>query len=385
MKFDKKDYVYVWSKITRYFHWLLVVCIVITFVSSAFESAFLIHISFGIIAGGLLTFRLIWGFTGPKYAKFKSFDFSLSDLFYYLTRLFKDKKNYIGHNPAASWATILLIVFGFFATVSGVFLLGASEHRGLFSFIPSSFASIAYSVHNLSIQVIGIVAIIHIVGALLEHFVHKTDTVPSMIHGYKRVKAKSITTTTFQKKFGLFAIVFSVFLGLFSYMLPQLSIMTKNYDAVVYAEQNPQFAKQCSECHNLFSPTFLTTKMWNIVLEDKKEHFRKDLTQDVPDFEAIKEYILNNTAKTSNTEISRGIIESTKNKNIYRISRTRYWKNIHKQIPRDTYKHPYIKSKSNCQACHNNFGKTNYINDEDITLENFSISEKIPIYLHLNQ
>lgn len=385
MNYNKNGYVYVWSKITRYFHWLLVLCIAVTFVSSAFESAFLLHISFGIVAGGLLTFRLIWGFTGPTYAKFKNFDFSLSDLFYYLTRLFKDKKNYVGHNPAASWATILLILFGFVATVSGVFLLGASEDRGLFSFLSPLFADLAYNIHILSIQIIGVVAIIHIIGALLEHFVHKTDTVPSMIHGYKRVKAKPIKTTSFQKKFGLFAVLFSVFLGIFSYLFPQVSIMTKNYHEVIYVEQNPIFAKQCSECHNLYSPTFLTKKMWNIVLADKKKHYMKDLTKDVSDFDSIKKYILKNTAETSDTEISRGVVKSTKNKNIYRLSRTRYWKNIHKQIPRSAYKHPYIKSRSNCKACHKNFGKTNYINDEDISLENFSTEEAINIYLHLNR
>ena len=385
MNYNKNDYVYVWSKITRYFHWLLVVCIAITFLSSAFENAFLIHISFGIVAGGLLTFRLIWGFTGPKYAKFKNFDFSLSDLFYYLTRLFKDKRNYIGHNPAASWATIFLILFGFFATVSGVVLLGASEHRGIFSFLSPQFASLAYKIHILSIQIIGIVAIIHIVGALLEHFVHKTDTVPSMIHGYKRVKAQPIKTTAFQKKFGLFAVVFSLFLGIFSYSFPQTSIMTKNYHEVIYAKQNPKFAKQCSECHNLYSPTFLTKKMWNVVLVEKEKHYKKDLTKDVPDFEKIKEYILKNTAETSNTEISRGVVKSTKNKNIYRVSRTKYWKDIHKQIPRYAYKHPFIKSKSNCKACHQDFGKTNYINDEDIMLKDFSTSKAINIYLHLNK
>lgn len=122
---------YVWTKITRYFHWILVVCIAITFISAKFENGLLVHIAFGSIAGGLLTFRLIWGFMGPTYAKFSHFNFSPYDLGYYLTNLFKDRKIYAGHNPAASWATVLLIIFGFFCTVSGVFLVGSEEDRGL--------------------------------------------------------------------------------------------------------------------------------------------------------------------------------------------------------------------------------------------------------------
>ncbi len=375
--------VYIWSKITRYFHWILVVCIAVTFISSAFENAFLIHISFGVIAGGLLTFRLLWGFIGPFYAQFRNFDFSFRDLFSYFTKLFKDTKVYTGHNPAASWATILLIIFGFFCTLSGVVLLGSQEDRGLFTFLPSSLTPLAHQIHIISKNVVGIVAIIHITGATLEHFWHKSDTVTSMIHGYKNIDAKPIQVTKFQNYLGTFAIVFSLWVGLFSYFFPQISIMTKNYHEVVYETQNPNFAKECSECHNLISPTFMTKDMWEIALSNQKEHFNKDLTKDVPNFNSIKKYILSNSAETSDTEISQGIIKTTTGKNKYRITKTRYWRDIHAVIPRDTFKHPNIESKSNCKACHENFGKTNYINDEDISLKYFSNEKAIEIYLKL--
>jgi len=375
--------VYIWSRVTRYFHWILVVCIAITFASSYFENAFLIHISFGVLAGGLLTFRLLWGFVGPFYALFKNFDFSFKDLFYYFTKLFKDKKIYAGHNPAASWATILLILFGFFCTVSGVILLGAQEDRGIFTFFPSSMTPLALQIHIISKNIVGIVAIIHIIGATLEHFWHKSDTVTSMIHGYKNIDAKPIEVTKFQNYLGVSAIIFSLFVGLFSYLFPQISIMTKNYHEIEYAKDNPTFAKECSECHNLYSPTFMTKDMWNIALDNPKKHFKKNLNKDVLHFESIKKYILKNSAESSNTEISQGIIKSTKGKIKYRITKTRYWRDLHKQIPRNAYKHPLIKSKSNCIACHKNFGKSNYINDEDISLKQFTNKESIKIYLKL--
>lgn len=382
MKTDKP--VYIWSKTTRYFHWILVVCIAVTFASSYFENAFLIHISFGVLAGGLLTFRLLWGFVGPFYALFRNFDFSFKDLFYYFTKLFKDKKIYAGHNPAASWATILLIIFGFLCTLSGIILLGSQEDRGIFSFLHPSLTPMALKIHIFSKNVVGIVAIIHIIGATLEHFWHKSGTVTSMIHGYKNINAKPIETTKIQNYLGTFAIVFSLFVGLFSYFFPQISIMTKNYHQIEYTKDNPTFAKECSECHNLYSPTFMTKKMWEIALDDETSHFKKDLRKDVPNFISIKKYILKNSAETSNTEISQGIIKSTKGKVKYRITKTRYWRDIHKYIPRNIYKNEKIKSKSNCQACHKNFGKTNYINDEDISLKHLSIKDSIKIYLHVN-
>lgn len=376
---------YIWSKVTRYFHWILVVCIAFTFASALFENGLLLHIVFGSIAGGLLTFRLVWGFVGPTHAKFVNFNFSLSDLFYYLTNLFKDRKIYAGHNPAASWATVLLIIFGFFCTISGVLLMGSEEDRGLFSFIPVSYHEIFFQIHVISKNIVGVVALIHIVGAFLEHFWHKTKIINTMIDGYKNLDIPDIKTTFFQKAFGTFAIIVSIFMGVFTLVSPNYSLMSKNTHEVFYHEDNPAFAKQCSECHNLYPPILLPKASWEVVLSDPTEHFRENLSEKVPDFESIKEYIFAHSAESATNEISRKILQSTDGQNIYRITRTGYWKETHAQIPRNAYKHPKIKTKSNCSACHENFGMSNYINDEDITLKYFSFSEALKIYLHLNK
>jgi cytochrome b len=376
---------YVWSKITRYFHWILVICIAATFISAEFKNALLAHVAFGSIAGGLLTFRLIWGFIGPTHAKFSHFNFSLSDLLYYLTNLFKDRKIYAGHNPAASWATVLLIVFGFFCTLSGVFLLGSGDDRGIFSFLPFSSYNFFFDIHSFSKNIVAVVALVHIIGAFLEHFWHKTKIINTMIDGYKNINIPDIKVTKFQKFFGTFSIAFSIFIGLFTLFLPHYSIMTKNTHQILYYKDNPAFAGECSNCHNLYPPMLLGKASWQVVLSDKKDHFKKDLRKKVPDFEDIKKYILKNSAESSDNQISHNILASTKGKNIYRITRTRYWKDTHAQIPRSAFKNPMIKSRSNCEACHENFGLNNYINDEDITLKYFTLSQALKIYLHLNK
>lgn len=378
-----KKKTYIWSKITRYFHWILVVCIGITFASALFENALLFHVAFGAIAGGLLSFRLIWGFVGPTHAKFKNFDFSLSDLWFYLTNLFKDRKVYAGHNPAASWATVLLIIFGFFCTLSGVLLLGSEEDRGLFSFLPIEYHDVLFQIHIVSKNVVGIIAIIHITGAFLEHFWHKTKIINTMIDGYKNIDIPDIKTTLFQKVFGVFALFFSLGMGVFTLVFPQYSLMTKNTHEIIFHESYPAFAHQCSECHNLYSPSLLSHASWSVVLDNQKDHFNENLSKKVPDFDAIKAYILSQSAEHHSNEISRNILKSTEGKNIYRITRTNYWKETHKYIPREAYKHPKIKSKSNCSACHENFGISNYINDEDITLKYFSLFDALKIYLHV--
>jgi hypothetical protein len=56
---------------------------------------------------------------------------------------------------------------------------------------------------------------------------------------------------------------------------------------------------------------------------------------------------------------------------------------VHSAIPRSVFEHPLIKSKSNCDACHNNFGVDNYIKDEDISLKALGVLESIKIYLKI--
>ncbi|MDD3324433.1 MAG: cytochrome b/b6 domain-containing protein [Sulfurospirillaceae bacterium] len=374
--------VYVWSKATRYFHWILAPMVAVALISGEFKNAFLIHLSVGIALGGLLTFRLIWGFIGPTHALFKNFNFHLHDLLYYLFMLFKDRKTFVGHNPAASWATIFLIVFGFICTLSGIMLLGAQEGRGIFSHLYPSTAENLRWVHIWSKDIVLVVAIIHVIGALLEHFWHKTQIISSMIHGYKNVDAPDIKPTKFQEYFGFFSLAFSICLGFYTLIFPQ-GFMSNNKDAILYSHDNPNYAKECSECHNLMPTILLPKHSWHVVLSDPKDHFKEDLTKKVPHLASIKSYILDNSAETSSDKVAMGVLKTTEGKNIYRVTKTKYWKDIHSQIPRSAYKHPNIKRESNCSACHQNFGLTNYINLEDIKLTHFSNWDAIKIYLKM--
>ncbi|NLC27878.1 MAG: hypothetical protein GX780_03790 [Campylobacteraceae bacterium] len=80
-------------------------------------------------------------------------------------------------------------------------------------------------------------------------------------------------------------------------------------------------------------------------------------------------------------KLARGVTSSSKGRNIYRVTKTRYWKDLHKSISKETYEHPLIKSPSRCDACHDRFGMTNYIDGEDISLKVLGLLESMKIYL----
>ena len=385
-----KRRIYVWSSVTRLFHWGLVASVITTFISAEFESALLIHISAGATMGILLGLRIIWGFTGPKYSQFKNFNFHGIDLLHYFMKLFKDRRPFIGHNPAASWATMALIILSFFTVLSGWVLLGAQESRGLFSFLAGDEAWIerAFACHSFTKNAILLVAFVHVVGAVFEHFWHKTYVISSMVHGYKetdRTDAESIRPSVAQNRLGKSFLVLAFITGIGVWTWSESPLIGAHKDLVYYPKAFPAFYKECTECHSLMPPVLLPQASWQIVLGDIKDHFKEDITKKVPHIEQIRGYVYANSAETSKSEAARGILKSSEGKNIYRITRTRYWKDIHSQIPRDAYKDPLIKSKSNCDACHKDIGLTNYIDDEDIALSAFSWMERAKIYLKLNK
>ena len=386
---QSKKRTYVWSKVTRFFHWGLVASVVTTFVSAEFENALLIHISAGATMGILLGLRIIWGFTGPKYSRFKNFNFNGKDLLYYFLKFFKDRRLFVGHNPAASWATMALILLAFFTVLSGWILLGAQEGRGLFSLFlgDEELIARAKTCHIITKNAILIVALLHVTGALFEHFWHKTHIINSMIHGYKETEhtIQDIHPTAAQNRLGMSFLILAFITGVGVWKWSESPLIGAHLNLINYPETFPTYYKECTECHNLMPPFLLTQENWKTVLNDPKNHFDKSIVKEVPHLEEIRDYILAHSAETSKNEIARGIVKTTAGKNIYRVTRSQYWKERHEQIPRDTYKQPLIKSKSNCVACHKEIGRTNYIDDEDITLNTLGFVESMRIYLKLNK
>jgi cytochrome b len=111
----------VWDIPTRVFHWLLVVSFAGAFLTAESERYRDIHVLLGYTLLALIVFRLIWGFVGTRYARFKSFYFKPSETIQYVTSLIKAKPtHYVGHNPAGGIAVFTLLTLGIIVAVSGI-------------------------------------------------------------------------------------------------------------------------------------------------------------------------------------------------------------------------------------------------------------------------
>lgn len=164
----------VWDVPTRVFHWLLVSSFAGAYYIADSERYRDIHVKLGYIFLGLIAFRVLWGFWGTRYARFRSFLFKPGEVMAYLSALIKRKPSqYLGHNPAGSVAIWLLLLLGIISGVTGVMAL--KDIGG----------DIVVEWHDLVSEGMLAVVAVHVLGVLVSSVMHRENLVRSMITGFK--------------------------------------------------------------------------------------------------------------------------------------------------------------------------------------------------------
>lgn len=119
----------VWDPLIRLFHWSLVLTFSIGYLTGEEDSN--LHIVAGYAVLGLVTFRVLWGIIGSKYARFSDFVYSPKTVIHYLKDLAAKKpQHYIGHNPAGGAMVIAMLLCLFVISVSGLKVYAIEEGLG---------------------------------------------------------------------------------------------------------------------------------------------------------------------------------------------------------------------------------------------------------------
>ncbi len=181
----------VWDLPVRLFHWSLVVCFVLAYVSA--EVGILdAHVLIGYALIALLVLRVLWGFIGTPYARFKSFIFPVQETLAYVRAMRGGQPaHYYGHNPAGA-----LMVFGLLALLlaifaSGLITLATVDYEGPLLFLANQVSDdTSYffrHAHSFFVDVALLVIPLHLLGVLAGSIQHKENLVRSMITGMKKV------------------------------------------------------------------------------------------------------------------------------------------------------------------------------------------------------
>jgi cytochrome b len=116
----------IWDLPTRVFHWTLAASFFIALATGDSDRFRDIHVFSGYVVLGLIGFRIVWGFTGSRYARFRSFLFRPGAVVAYVADLLASRASrHLGHNPAGGWAVLAMLALGLLICVSGLVVLGA--------------------------------------------------------------------------------------------------------------------------------------------------------------------------------------------------------------------------------------------------------------------
>lgn len=163
----------VWDGPLRIFHWLLVLSIAVTFLSSEEDSPInQWHMISGWFAAILIAFRMAWGFAGGEYARFSGI-FKGGGLGHHISETLRLRPTAtVGHNPFG-WMSALLLI----AVTAAVIWTGA--------LIVTSAGETAEELHELiGWSLLALVAV-HILAVVVMSALTRENLVRAMVSGTK--------------------------------------------------------------------------------------------------------------------------------------------------------------------------------------------------------
>lgn len=201
MKQQNKTTVYDWP--TRIFHWLFALLFVVAYVIaetvSDESSLFSLHIMAGLTIGFILILRIIWGFVGTTYARFSSFKLNPIELLQYLKDAVVTKtKNYLGHNPASSYAAVVMFVCAAGLAITGIMMTSGGE---------SDFYE---ETHELLANIFLITVIAHVGGVIFHHIKHRDSLWSSMFNGKKQMLADKVGIASSKRFAGILFLILTL-------------------------------------------------------------------------------------------------------------------------------------------------------------------------------
>ncbi|HEX4570877.1 MAG TPA: cytochrome b/b6 domain-containing protein [Dongiaceae bacterium] len=163
----------IWDPVVRVFHWGFAAAVFIALMSDEDRA---LHEAAGYAALALILGRILWGFIGPRHARFSSFVRPPGAVLAYL----KDAaglraRRYLGHNPAGGSMILLLLAIVATAGISG----WLSETDRFFG------VAWVEDLHRASANALIALIAFHVGGVVFSSVMHGENLVRAMITGRK--------------------------------------------------------------------------------------------------------------------------------------------------------------------------------------------------------
>lgn len=179
----------VWDLPLRVFHWLFAGAILGSWYTAEQGSDFIdIHMTLGYVTLCLLLFRVIWGFVGPKHARFTQFIAPPKRILHYLKCLKTNQTFYSpGHNPLGALMVIAMIVLVSLQAISGLFISDYIFSSGpYYDQVSDEVVAVMSFLHHHLFDYMIIAIVMHIGAICFYWVVKKQNLVLPMITGHKK-------------------------------------------------------------------------------------------------------------------------------------------------------------------------------------------------------
>jgi len=187
------DTIRVWDLPTRLFHWSLVACIAAACVSAHRDgdAALRLHFLSGYAVLALVGFRLLWGFAGPRYARFGQFVRGPVATLRYAAGLLHARRGsaypgYPGHNPLGAVSVLALLALCAVQAGSGLFANDEIASEGpLAHFVSAAAVARSGAIHSWGEIAIYALVALHVVAIAFYRLAKGEDLLRAMITGTK--------------------------------------------------------------------------------------------------------------------------------------------------------------------------------------------------------
>jgi cytochrome b len=199
----------VWDLLVRFGHWALVAAFAVAYLSAEEEagSPDLLHVWGGYVVGAIVVVRVVWGFVGPRHARFSDFVRSpVVALAYLIDLLYGRAPRYVGHSPAGGAMVVALLLCLAATVTTGLMVYGEQGkgplavvmmndaaangnevgHRALAETRGERTENTIGELHGVMANITVALIVAHIIGVVVASLVHKENLVLAMITGRKR-------------------------------------------------------------------------------------------------------------------------------------------------------------------------------------------------------
>ncbi len=170
----------VWDPVVRLFHAMLALgCIAnLTVLREAAGP----HRLVGFVVLAALAIRVVWGLVGSPHARFTDFTPTPARLAGYLKTLLQGReRRYLGHNPAGAVMMLALMALAAVCGVTG-WMMGLDAFWG---------DQRLEGIHEATASMILIMAVLHVLAAVIESWRHRENLIAAMVTGWKRAAGET--------------------------------------------------------------------------------------------------------------------------------------------------------------------------------------------------